>query len=143
MRKARLHQRITTAQALFALLDDSVPAAALAKPPPAAAKARNYGRTTLIEAVLEAIKAMPTGQTTIKEVREALEKGPFAARLKESDKGFYNAFGRLAARGAIVREGPWVFTRDAYSNTSRPWREAKPPNLHRLREQGLRWAVRS
>lgn len=64
------------------------------------------------EAILSAISEGPYKSLTFPEIRTAIMNGPLAERLKESEKGYYNALSRLQKRRAAVREGGRLFLPD-------------------------------
>jgi len=86
---------------------------AFANSPPAR---RNYGRLTFVEAVEQALKEAAQGRLSTHELREIIEQTELGPKLTESDKGFYHAISRLAARGELVKHNGWLFVPDRYKS---------------------------
>lgn len=76
-------------------------------------KRRRYKRATWTDVVLSIVNRAEMG-LTYADVRAQAAASELGERLKESDKGYHNAIGRLAREGTIVREYGRLFTPGAH-----------------------------
>lgn len=71
---------------------------------------KRSGRATWTSLIEEQVRLSGDGIRQ-KDLMDRLREGPFGARLKSSESGYYNAIQKLLKREILIKRGDWLFTR--------------------------------